>query len=130
MLWKGFQRPKRLEFERETLTDRFGRKRLFLITLGVYLVVTPTGQVLPCHGATHITTLHFDTSHNLFVQISGRKKVLLFPPGQSGLLYYPCRDFGLGTATQADAVEVRWPDGTLTKLENVRADQTVSIKQP
>jgi DNA-directed RNA polymerase subunit alpha len=25
MLWKNFQRPKRLEFERETLTDRFGR---------------------------------------------------------------------------------------------------------
>ena len=25
MLWKGFQRPKRLEFERETLTVRFGR---------------------------------------------------------------------------------------------------------
>ena len=25
MLWKNFQRPKRLDFERETLTDRFGR---------------------------------------------------------------------------------------------------------
>ncbi|MGE0039860.1 MAG: DNA-directed RNA polymerase subunit alpha [Vicinamibacterales bacterium] len=25
MLWKGFQRPKRLDLERETLTDRFGR---------------------------------------------------------------------------------------------------------
>ncbi len=25
MLWKGFQRPKRLEFERDTSTDRFGR---------------------------------------------------------------------------------------------------------
>ncbi|MDO8836181.1 MAG: DNA-directed RNA polymerase subunit alpha [Vicinamibacterales bacterium] len=25
MLWKGFQRPKRLDFERDTLTDRFGR---------------------------------------------------------------------------------------------------------
>jgi DNA-directed RNA polymerase subunit alpha len=25
MLWKGFQRPKRLELERETLSDRFGR---------------------------------------------------------------------------------------------------------
>ena len=25
MLWKGFQRPKRLEFDSETLTDRFGR---------------------------------------------------------------------------------------------------------
>ena len=24
-MWKGFQRPKRLDFERETLTDRFGR---------------------------------------------------------------------------------------------------------
>lgn len=26
----------------------------------VYLVVTPPGQVLPCHGATQITTLRFD----------------------------------------------------------------------
>jgi len=26
-----------------------------------YLVITPNGQTLPCHGATHITTLHFDT---------------------------------------------------------------------
>src|SRR5881398_376333 len=25
MLWKGFQRPKRLEVERDTLTERFGR---------------------------------------------------------------------------------------------------------
>ncbi len=25
MLWKGFQRPKRLEFDAETLTDRFGK---------------------------------------------------------------------------------------------------------
>src|SRR6187397_2361601 len=25
MLWKGFRRPKRLDFERDTLTDRFGR---------------------------------------------------------------------------------------------------------
>ncbi len=25
MLWKGFQRPKRIDFERDTLTDRFGR---------------------------------------------------------------------------------------------------------
>jgi DNA-directed RNA polymerase subunit alpha len=25
MLWKGFQKPKRLDFDRETLTDRYGR---------------------------------------------------------------------------------------------------------
>ena len=26
----------------------------------VYIVVSPDGQALPCHGATHITTLRFD----------------------------------------------------------------------
>ena len=26
-----------------------------------YLVVMPDGRTLPCHGATHITTLHFDS---------------------------------------------------------------------
>ena len=25
MLWKGFQKPKRLEVDRETLTDHYGR---------------------------------------------------------------------------------------------------------
>jgi DNA-directed RNA polymerase subunit alpha len=40
MLWKGFQKPKRLEFERETLTDTFGRftaqpfERGFATTVG------------------------------------------------------------------------------------------------
>ena len=43
MLWKGFQRPKRLEFERDTLTDRFGRfsaqpfERGFGTTIGIAL---------------------------------------------------------------------------------------------
>jgi pyrroloquinoline quinone biosynthesis protein E len=27
----------------------------------VYLVVAPDGRTLPCHGATHITTLRFDS---------------------------------------------------------------------
>ena len=41
MLWKGFQRPKRLEFERETATERFGRfyaqpfERGFGTTIGI-----------------------------------------------------------------------------------------------
>src|SRR5207249_447829 len=30
-----------------------------------------------------VTTLHFDSTHNLFVQVSGRKKVVLVPPDQS-----------------------------------------------
>jgi hypothetical protein len=37
--------------------------------------------------------------------------------------------FGLGAATQADSIEVRWPDGTTTKLETVKADQVVTISQ-
>jgi [protein]-arginine 3-hydroxylase / protease len=41
-----------------------------------------------------VTTLHFDSTHNLFVQISGRKKVILIPPEQSDFVYYPCREFG------------------------------------
>jgi pyrroloquinoline quinone biosynthesis protein E len=30
----------------------------------VYLVVAPDGRTLPCHGATHITTLRFDNVRN------------------------------------------------------------------
>src|SRR5206468_5470683 len=41
-----------------------------------------------------VTTLHFDSTHNLFVQIAGRKKVILIPPAQSDFVYYPCREFG------------------------------------
>ncbi len=39
------------------------------------------------------------------------------------------RHFGLGRETQADSLEVLWPDGTTTKLANVKADQVVEIKQ-
>jgi hypothetical protein len=40
------------------------------------------------------------------------------------------RHFGLGQQSQADAVEVVWPDGTTTRLENVKANQLVEIRQP
>ena len=38
--------------------------------------------------------------------------------------------FGLGAAAQADVLEVRWPDGTRTRLENVKADQVLEVRQP
>ena len=38
--------------------------------------------------------------------------------------------FGLGAATQADWVEVLWPDQTKTRLENVKANQVLEIRQP
>jgi enediyne biosynthesis protein E4 len=53
---------------------------------------------------------------------------------QSGTSYISQDDmrqhFGLGAATQADVVEVRWPDGTTTRQENVKANQILEIRQP
>jgi len=41
----------------------------------------------------------------------------------------PRAHFGLGKAAKADRVEVRWPDGRSTKLENVKANQILDIIQ-
>jgi hypothetical protein len=38
--------------------------------------------------------------------------------------------FGLGANPKADWVEVLWPDQTTTRLENVKADQVLEIRQP
>ena len=40
------------------------------------------------------------------------------------------RHFGLGKEGQADTIEVRWPDGTTSRRENVKANQIVEIRQP
>jgi hypothetical protein len=37
--------------------------------------------------------------------------------------------FGLGDATQADVVTVRWPDGTSTQLTDIPADQVLVVTQ-
>ncbi len=37
--------------------------------------------------------------------------------------------FGLGPATKADLVEIRWPDGTTTTLRDVPADQVLKVVQ-
>ena len=52
---------------------------------------------------------------------------------QSGGSYLSSSDprlhFGLGEATQA-TVEIRWPDGTLQKMEKVAADQLLHLVHP
>jgi len=40
------------------------------------------------------------------------------------------RHFGLGPATQADSIEVKWPDGTVSRVQNVKADRRLDIAQP
>lgn len=37
--------------------------------------------------------------------------------------------FGLGAAAQTDAIEVRWPSGATDKLKNIRADQSITVKE-
>lgn len=37
--------------------------------------------------------------------------------------------FGLGTATQADSIEIRWPSGLKQLMKNVRANQLIRIKE-
>ena len=53
---------------------------------------------------------------------------------QSGTSYISQDDMrlhvGLGAAEKVDVVEVRWPDGTITKRENVKANQIIEIAQP
>jgi hypothetical protein len=52
---------------------------------------------------------------------------------RSGSAYLSQEDmrqhFGLGDATTVDAVEVRWPDGTTSVVENVEANQILVIEQ-
>jgi enediyne biosynthesis protein E4 len=52
---------------------------------------------------------------------------------QSGSSYISQEDkrlhFGLGKAGEADSLEVLWPDGTSTTLENVKANQLLEVQQ-
>jgi hypothetical protein len=40
------------------------------------------------------------------------------------------RHFGLGKESRIEVVEVRWPDGTTSRMESVKADQVLEIRQP
>lgn len=52
---------------------------------------------------------------------------------QSGSSYLSQSDlgahFGLGQATRSERLEVRWPDGTIEVLENLPANQAITIRE-
>ena len=52
---------------------------------------------------------------------------------QSGSSYISQEDkrlhFGIGKAAQVDAIEVLWPDGTTTRMADVKANQIVEVRQ-
>jgi hypothetical protein len=37
--------------------------------------------------------------------------------------------FGLAAATKADAIEVQWPSGSVDKLSNIAAGQTITVEE-
>ena len=37
--------------------------------------------------------------------------------------------FGLGSSTEIDEISVKWPDGTVTSQQKVKANQVVRIAQ-
>ena len=42
----------------------------------------------------------------------------------------PVAHFGLGQFSGSVSIEVRWPDGTLERVDNVEIDQTISVPYP
>jgi hypothetical protein len=67
----------------------------------------------------------------VIAQYAGRPHARVVQSGNSYLSQSDKRlHFGLGSAAQVDSLEVRWPDGTTTKLEGVKANQILQIAQP
>ena len=52
---------------------------------------------------------------------------------KGGMSYQSAQDprlhFGIGQRTQIDVIEITWPSGAVTKLENVKSDQIITVKE-
>jgi hypothetical protein len=52
---------------------------------------------------------------------------------KGGMSYQSAQDprlhFGLGSRTKVDAIEIRWPSGSVTQLASVASDQILAIKE-
>jgi pyrroloquinoline quinone biosynthesis protein E len=94
-----------------------------------YLVVAPDGRTLPCHGATHITTLRFDSLRDHALRWIWEESAAFQAFRGDGWMQQPCRtcprkemDFG-GCRCQAFALtgDATNPDPvcTLTPLRTI-----------
>lgn len=52
---------------------------------------------------------------------------------KGGMSYQSAQDprlhFGLGDRTQVDLIEISWPSGTVTKLEKLKSNQIITVKE-
>jgi hypothetical protein len=57
----------------------------------------------------------------------------LFDQRKGGMSYQSSQDprlhFGLNQQERVDAIEIRWPSGEVTKLENVTSDQIIAVRE-
>jgi hypothetical protein len=134
MLWKGFQRPKRLEFERETLTDRFGRfyaqpfERGFGTTIGNALrrVLLSSIEGAAITAVSLIDSTHYEITVNLDFPIASArslgidqlvnvKRPLLYAATETGATPNVGTDLISVTSMQYDSLvpnRVKMVDGT------------------
>ncbi len=73
-------------------------------------------------------TNHWAIGASVQVTVGGVTTLRLITAGTSFLSQEPAEaHFGLGTATQVDAVRVDWPDGTSTVVNDVAANQVLVV---
>src|SRR5205823_1282207 len=64
------------------------------------------------------------------VEAGGRRRHAWINPGSSYLCSNdPRAHFGLGTAAQVEAIEVRWPDGSTERFPGRAANQVVEVRK-
>jgi hypothetical protein len=70
--------------------------------------------------------------------VGARVKVIagdltLYDQRKGGISYQSAQDprlhFGLGRRSEIDAIEVKWPSGTVSKVGKLKSDQIVAIKE-
>jgi hypothetical protein len=64
------------------------------------------------------------------IHVGGTAQMREIRAGSSYLSQHDMRaHFGLGSASQVDRLEVRWPSGNIDVLRNVRANQIITVKE-
>jgi enediyne biosynthesis protein E4 len=59
--------------------------------------------------------------------------LILYDQRKGGMSYQSARDprlhFGLGQQAAVDLIEINWPSGMITKLEKIKSDQIIAVKE-
>jgi hypothetical protein len=60
-------------------------------------------------------------------------ELILYDQRKGGMSYQSAQDprlhFGLGTHAKIDAIEIRWPSGSVTNLASLTSDRILAVKE-